>query len=127
MVVFQADLLQRVHDDGILLFFRADLVDSQAFGNRFADRDAWIKRSIRILEDDLHVAAHFLSSLPLSLSTSSPLNDTAPEVGSIKRSMVRPTVVLPQPDSPTSPRVSPSLTVKADIVYRLHPGHDALQ
>src|SRR5690242_13253315 len=32
----------------------------------------------------------------------------APSVGSIRRNTVRPTVDLPQPDSPTSPRVSPS-------------------
>ena len=30
-----------------------------------------------------------------------------PAVGSISRRTVRPTVDLPQPDSPTSPRVSP--------------------
>ena len=30
-----------------------------------------------------------------------------PEVGSVKRRTARPKVVLPQPDSPTRPRVSP--------------------
>src|SRR5215510_5825292 len=35
-----------------------------------------------------------------------------PAVGSISRSTVRPTVVLPQPDSPTSPSVSPAAIVK---------------
>src|SRR6516164_410345 len=35
-----------------------------------------------------------------------------PAVGSIKRVTVRPTVVLPQPDSPTRPSVSPGLIVK---------------
>src|SRR5262249_10384503 len=35
-----------------------------------------------------------------------------PAVGSISRSTVRPTVDLPQPDSPTSPSVSPASIVK---------------
>ena len=40
-------------------------------------------------------------------STSSPLNCTSPDVGSISRRMQRPVVVLPLPDSPTRPNVSP--------------------
>ncbi len=35
-----------------------------------------------------------------------------PSVGSSSRTMVRPSVDFPQPDSPTSPRVSPSRTTK---------------
>jgi hypothetical protein len=38
---------------------------------------------------------------------SEPLSLMLPAVGSISRRTVRPTVVLPQPDSPTSPSVSP--------------------
>src|SRR5215204_2731653 len=41
-------------------------------------------------------------------STSSPANKISPAVGSIKRSRQRPTVDLPQPDSPTRPKVSPA-------------------
>ena len=37
-----------------------------------------------------------------------PLILISPAVGSIKRRMVRPTVDLPQPDSPTSASVSPA-------------------
>ena len=36
-----------------------------------------------------------------------PLKMTSPEVGSIRRRMQRPVVDLPQPDSPTTPRVLP--------------------
>jgi hypothetical protein len=36
-----------------------------------------------------------------------------PSVGSISRVSIRPVVVLPQPDSPTSESVSPFLTVKS--------------
>ena len=38
-----------------------------------------------------------------------PWNHTSPEVGSMSRRMQRPVVDFPQPDSPTSPRVSPAM------------------
>src|SRR3712207_7365833 len=41
-----------------------------------------------------------------------PLNQTEPPVGSSSLTRVRPVVVLPQPDSPTRPRVSPAESVK---------------
>ena len=41
---------------------------------------------------------------------SRPSNFTLPEVGSIRRRIQRPVVVLPQPLSPTSPSTSPSCT-----------------
>src|SRR2546427_11350075 len=40
---------------------------------------------------------------------SSPLNWIVPAVESSRRMIVRPSVDLPQPDSPTRPRVSPAL------------------
>jgi len=48
-----------------------------------------------------------LSAAPVTLVMSSPSKWIVPDVGSMRRRMSRPTVVLPQPDSPTSPRVSP--------------------
>ena len=47
-----------------------------------------------------------------SANTSRPSNRTVPAVGSISRSTRRLTVDLPQPDSPTSARVSPGATEK---------------
>ena len=41
---------------------------------------------------------------------SAPPKRIVPAVGSSSRSTARPTVVLPQPDSPTSPSVSPGMT-----------------
>ena len=41
-----------------------------------------------------------------------PWKTISPAVGSSSRTIVRPSVDLPQPDSPTSPSVSPSLTAK---------------
>ncbi len=39
--------------------------------------------------------------------SSRPSNVTLPFVASVRRRMTRPAVVLPEPDSPTSPSVSP--------------------
>ena len=52
--------------------------------------------------------------------TSRPSNQTSPALGSIRRRMQRPVVVLPQPDSPTRPSVSPARDVEADAVDRVH-------
>ena len=47
---------------------------------------------------------------------SRPSKTTRPPVGSSRRITQRAIVDLPQPDSPTTPRVSPSRTVKRDAV-----------
>ena len=52
------------------------------------------------------------SSSLLARVTSLPSNQTSPEVGSIRRRMQRPVVLLPQPDSPTRPSVSPATRSK---------------
>ena len=44
----------------------------------------------------------------LNFVMSWPSKTMLPEVGSVNFKIVRPAVVLPQPDSPTSPRVSPA-------------------
>ena len=40
--------------------------------------------------------------------------------------IARDSVVLPQPDSPTSPSVSPSAMVEGHVVHGVHAGHLAL-
>ena len=52
------------------------------------------------------------SSSLLSPARSIPSNRTAPSVGSRSRIIARPVVLLPQPDSPTRPSVSPLRTSK---------------
>ena len=47
-----------------------------------------------------------------------PMNTTGP-FDEISRRMARPSVVLPEPDSPTTPSVSPLRTSIADAVHRL--------
>ena len=53
---------------------------------------------------------------------SRPSNVIVPPVGSSRRMMHRAIVDLPQPDSPTTPSVSPRLTREGDVVHRLHRG-----
>src|SRR6516164_2818621 len=53
------------------------------------------------------------SSLRSSLAMSTPSKRISPAVGFSSRRMQRPVVVLPQPLSPTSPKVSPRPTVKS--------------
>ena len=70
---------------------------------------------VRVLEDDLDAA---LASPGARRSTASsrswPSNSTSPagRCGSCRRSSVRPTVVLPEPDSPTTPSVWPRRSLK---------------
>src|SRR2546425_1782967 len=49
----------------------------------------------------------FRSSSLVILKRLRPSKNTSPLVGSISRKITRPVVVFPEPDSPTSPRVSP--------------------
>src|ERR1041384_4055647 len=54
----------------------------------------------------------FLSSLGFRVAMSVPSKRTFPSVGAVRWRRARPRVVLPQPDSPTRPRVSPRKTSK---------------
>ena len=47
---------------------------------------------------------------------SRPSNVMLPAVASVRRKITRPAVVLPEPDSPTSPSVSPRRIVEVDAV-----------
>ncbi len=51
---------------------------------------------------------------------SAPLKTIFPPVGSVSLMIVRPSVVLPQPDSPTTPSVSPRRTLEVDTVHSTH-------
>ena len=72
-----------------------------------------VQRRVRILEDDLDVAADGTHRRRLSVVISRPSKTILPAVGSSSLMIVRPSVVLPQPDSPTMPTVSPGRTVKS--------------
>ncbi|CFN82344.1 Uncharacterised protein [Bordetella pertussis] len=50
--------------------------------------------------------------MPDSPAMSTPSKTIRPDVGACARVMQRPRVDLPEPDSPTTPRVSPFFSVK---------------
>ena len=78
-----------------------------------ADRHARVERSRGILEHHLDIAPRRAQRARARAPVSStPSNLTEPAVGSIRRSTQRPVVLLPQPDSPTRPSVSPRSTSK---------------
>ena len=56
-----------------------------------------------------------------------PASSTEPEFGRSSATTTRPMVVLPQPDSPTRPNVSPALTVNETSDTACTAGHPALQ
>ena len=63
------------------------------------------------------------SSRLLTCVMSRPSNLIEPSVGSSNRTRQRPSVVLPQPDSPTRPSVFPDVKPERDVVDRVHAGH----
>ena len=78
------------------------IVETVCRGSRLA-YGSW--KTIWRLRRCLRIA---LRERPMS---SSPRNTISPDVGSISRRMQRPTVDLPDPDSPTSPSVPPARSV----------------
>ena len=60
------------------------------------------------------------SSSPLTCVMSCPSNQILPSVGSNRRIATRARVDLPQPVSPTNPRVSPGIHLEVDPIDRVH-------
>ncbi len=121
----EADLPQRFLDFFQPLDLVAHAMDDQAFFDDRADRHPRIERAEGILKHDLHVAAAMNAFRPAVNRGKivRPSKIILPADGSMSRSRVRPIVVLPQPDSPTSPSVSPRPQSKAQIVDGPHVGH----
>ena len=80
---------------------------SQPFADDLADRHARAERAERILEDDLHLPAQRPDLALAERLQVLPSNWMPPSLRS-SRSRARPSVVLPEPDSPTRPIVWPS-------------------
>ncbi len=84
------------------------------------------QRTVGVLEDDLHVAPerpHLARRQPAQAPAAigdRPLRADQPRIA-------RPSVVLPEPDSPTTPTVWPSRTVERHAVDRLHMADRAAQ
>ena len=85
-------------------------MDHQRLVDDRLDAHPRIERRVGILEDHLHVPPRLAQRPPVEREHVLALNATWPDVGSIRRRMQRPVVVLPLPDSPTRPNVSPCST-----------------
>ena len=90
----------------------AEPVDDERLLDDVADAHARIERRVRILKDDLHVAPRRAHPARENAEHVLAAEQHLAEVGSISRRMQRPVVLLPLPDSPTRPNISPSSIVK---------------
>ena len=82
------------------------------------------ERAVGILEHDLHVVAERPHLLEVqALDRRLPRNTIGPS-DEISRRMASPSVVLPEPDSPTTPSVSPLRTAMLTPVDRLDVADD---
>ena len=81
----------------------------QRLGDDLVHRHPRIERRVRVLEHDLHLAAQRDASRASDSlgQVDVPLNNTLPDVARLQVQHGAAVVVLPQPDSPTSPSVSP--------------------
>ena len=126
VALVEPHLAQQLADDGLALDLVLEPVDQRALAHDLADGHPRVERRVRVLEDDLDVLAELLqlarrdrvgllARLALLAGwagrrSAAPLNSTVPDVGGISPSTTLPRVVFPQPDSPTSPSVSPRRT-----------------
>ena len=82
-----------------------DVVDAERLGDARAGPPLRVERRRRVLEDHLELGP--LRPVPAVLRVQRrPRNRIVPDVGGMSPTMARPSVVLPLPDSPTSPTVS---------------------
>ena len=89
-----------------------DAVDFDRLADDVADGHARVQAADRVLEDDLHLPAEAAQLFAVVGEEVLALVAHLPAVAGIRRRIVRPTVVLPQPDSPTRPSVLPGATSK---------------
>ena len=111
VLALQPDLDEQARHAVVALAGRSgELVDDEGFAEDRADGHARVERGERVLEHDLHVAPHRAQIVAAEAQHVLPVEHDLADVGSIRRSTQRAVVDLPQPDSPTSPSVSPRLT-----------------
>ena len=92
------------------------------------DRVPRVQRRVGVLEDHLHLAAQRHQLAPGHVGdVAARRTRRCPPVGCSSRSIARPAVDLPDPLSPTRPRVSPAWIVEVDPVDRLDLTDGALE
>ena len=93
---------------------RSRLERPQRLGDGLADRHARIEAGQRVLEDDLELLAQRAQLVPRRLAhrSAAAARPPCPPSAAAAAAPRAPSVDLPQPHSPTTPSVSPSLRVK---------------
>jgi hypothetical protein len=109
----EADRLEQLDDPRLELGpALRQLVDDQRLADDRADRHARIERGVRVLEDDLHVARQ---RAQLVLAGPGDVLALEPDLARGRLDQAQDAaagVLLPQPDSPTTPSVSPACRSK---------------
>ena len=83
------------------------VLDVERHAYRRTDRAPGIETALRILKHELRMPAQSLELLLRQIEQILAPSTTRPEAGVCSARIVRPSVLLPQPDSPTRPSVSP--------------------
>ena len=113
----EADLGEEGVEAGVEAFGRVLAVDAEGLGEEVADAHAGVEGGEGILEDEGHAAAEMAQGTGARARRLMPSKWTegvgrpGAMVGSSRRRTMRATVDLPEPDSPTMPRVSPRARV----------------
>ena len=117
----EPDAQQQLVDVGRQLRARHEAVHERGLADDGFDAGAGIERGIRVLEDHLHGQA---CCPRLRAVEGAPgfglLKRISPSVASRSPAIIRPSVDLPQPDSPTSPTTSPLAIGEVDAVDGVH-------
>jgi len=98
----------------------AQAMDAQRRLDHRADRGAWRQRAERILQHELHRAAEGEEITPDSVAMSTPLQRICPPSGRSRRLSSRIRLDLPQPDSPTMPKILAGVDVEGHVAHGAH-------
>ncbi len=105
--VIEADLAEELLAAAAAFGFGLVFVDRQRLGDDMLDAHAGIEGGVGVLKDGLDAAAEGAEPVLRNAGHGWPSKVTVPEVGSSRPRTMRAMVLLPEPDSPTRPRVSP--------------------
>ena len=99
---------------------RENALDLEGLGDRAPDTEPRVETEVWVLEDDLDRSARAADGPRRPASTTVGARRAAPRppAGAARPTISRASVLLPQPDSPTSATTSPASTVEVDSVER---------
>ena len=127
VVIFESDFLEGLHHDLDPFPVGADAVDVQPFHHQFSDRHARVERSIRVLEDDLHVAPHGFQCLALQAQHVRPVENHRTGSRFDQAQHGAPHRGFPAAGFPHHPEGLAFVDRETDAIHCLHLGNHALQ